>query len=241
MAKKMRLDKLLGHMGFGSRKELKVIITKGLVTVNDEVVRKSSIQVDAELDKVMVGDLEVVYKEFVYILMNKPQGVISATQDSYHETVVDIVSEDYGHFDVFPVGRLDIDTEGLLILTNDGKFSHKVLSPKKHVPKTYYALVDGIVTEKDIQAFKRGVTFTDDDYTTLPSELEIIKSDETSEIRLTIYEGKFHQVKRMFQAVGKEVTYLKRVAMGGFKLDEVLELGDYRELTEEELEQVFIY
>ncbi len=140
-------------------------------------------------------------------------------------------------FEPFPVGRLDKDTEGLLVLTNDGQLAHRVLSPKKHVPKTYYAKIDGKVTEEDIEAFKNGVTL-DDGYETMPSELVILKSDDISEIELTIHEGKFHQVKRMFESVGKTVVYLKRLSMGALKLDEILELGEYRELTDEEVKLI---
>ena len=170
-------------------------------------------------------------------MMHKPQGVISATEDNRDQTVVDLLDEEYLPFSVFPVGRLDKDTEGLLLLTNDGKLAHNLLSPKKNVPKTYYAKVLGTVTKSDIESFKEGV-FIEEDYKTLPAELNILKSDEISEIELTIYEGKFHQVKRMFEAVDKTVVYLKRLSMGTLNLDPSLPLGEYRELTEEELESL---
>ncbi|MBM7616343.1 pseudouridine synthase [Alkaliphilus hydrothermalis] len=235
MAKKQRLDKVLAHLGYGSRKEINRLCKGGLVTVDGEVIKSSSTHVDTENSIIKVGDEEINYREFVYLMMNKPDGVISATEDSRHQTVVDLIDAEYRSFDVFPVGRLDIDTEGFLLLTNDGKLAHRLLSPKKHVPKTYYAHVEGKVTETDIEAFKRGVTL-DDGYETKPGELTILKSDTVSEIKLTIYEGKFHQVKRMFEAVDKKVVYLKRISMGNLKLDENLELGEYRELTEAELE-----
>jgi 16S rRNA pseudouridine516 synthase len=171
-------------------------------------------------------------------MMNKPQGVISATEDLMHETVLDLLEMQDSLQEPHPVGRLDIDTEGLLILTNDGKLTHRLLSPKHHVDKRYYAEIDGIVTEEDIVQFKEGVTL-DDDYETLPADLEILSTDEeagTSVIELVIREGKFHQVKRMMQAVGKEVTYLKRLEMGAITLDDTLELGAYRELTSEEID-----
>lgn len=151
--------------------------------------------------------------------------------------MLDLIDDEYLVFEPFPVGRLDKDTEGLLVLTNDGQLAHRVLSPKKHVPKTYYAKIDGKVTEEDIEAFKNGVTL-DDGYETMPSELVILKSDDISEIELTIHEGKFHQVKRMFESVGKTVVYLKRLSMGALKLDETLELGEYRELTDEEVKLI---
>ncbi|QZY53655.1 pseudouridine synthase [Crassaminicella profunda] len=234
MAKGQRLDKVLSNMGYGTRKEIKSIIKKGSVKVDERVVKDSSMHIDPYENHIEIDGVKLVYKEFIYIMMNKPQGVISATFDARVETVVDLLDPTYQIFEPFPVGRLDKDTEGLLILTNDGKLSHGLLSPKKHVPKTYYAHVEGKVDEKDQRIFKEGVVI-DDGYKTLPAELNIIKSDEISEIELTIYEGKFHQVKRMFQSVGKKVIYLKRIAMGDLKLDEDLALGEYKELTEEDL------
>jgi len=167
-------------------------------------------------------------------MMNKPPGVISATEDLRDETVIDLLDPLHQHFEPFPVGRLDKDTEGLLLITNDGMLAHNLLSPKKHVPKVYYAQIEGIVTEEDREKFAQGVEL-DDGYVTKPGELIILKSAQQSEIELTIQEGKFHQVKRMFEAVGKRVTYLKRLSMGNLKLDDSLELGEYRELTAEEL------
>ncbi|EOR23746.1 pseudouridine synthase [Niallia nealsonii AAU1] len=168
-------------------------------------------------------------------MMNKPPGLISATEDTREETVIDILQIEDSVYNPFPVGRLDKDTEGLLLLTNDGKLAHQLLSPKKHVPKTYFAVIRGEVGEGDIAAFKKGVVL-DDGYLTKPGDLVILKAGETSDIELTISEGKFHQVKRMFESVGKKVIYLKRISMGPLELDESLELGEYRELTEEEVE-----
>ncbi|HRU41974.1 MAG TPA: 16S rRNA pseudouridine(516) synthase, partial [Candidatus Diapherotrites archaeon] len=170
----------------------------------------------------------------IYIMMNKPQGVISATEDSRERTVIDLLSDEFKAFKPFPVGRLDKDTEGLLLLTNDGQLAHRLLSPKKHVPKTYIAKVAGRVSEEDAEAFSNGVTL-EDGYRTMASRLEILVRGSISLVEVTIYEGKFHQVKRMFQAVGKEVIFLKRISMGELKLDETLEPGEYRELNEEEL------
>ncbi len=232
--KKMRLDKILGNMGYGSRKDLKKIIKYGYVKVDGEVVSKSSIQVDPYENTIEINGERVEYREYIYIVMNKPQGVISATYDNRHQTVIDLLEEKYLPFDPFPMGRLDIDTEGMLIITNDGKLSHEILSPKKHIPKTYYAHVEGGVDEKDIKAFKEGITL-DDGYKTQSSQLTIKESGDVSKIELIIYEGKFHQVKRMFEARGKKVVYLKRIAMGDLKLDETLELGEYKELSDEEL------
>ncbi|WP_230502408.1 pseudouridine synthase [Sutcliffiella rhizosphaerae] len=233
----MRMDKLLANSGYGTRKEVKKLLKTGVVKVDGEVVKDAKVHVDPEVEEVTVHDDIVEYREFIYLMMHKPPGLLSATEDNRQETVVDILQEEDKIFAPFPVGRLDKDTEGLLILTNDGQLAHQLLSPKKHVPKTYYATIDGEVTEEDVIAFKEGVTL-DDGYETLPASLEILSSGESSEIEITIMEGKFHQVKRMFQAVGKSVTYLKRLSMGKLVLDETLELGEYRELTDEELEML---
>ncbi len=230
----MRLDKLLANMGYGSRKEVKQLLKQKAVTVDGEVVKDSSIHVDPEKQNVSVFDERVQYTEYIYLMMNKPPGVISATEDLYDETVIDLLDTMSQHFKPFPVGRLDKDTEGLLLITNDGVLAHNLLSPKKHVPKTYYAKISGIVTDEDIIAFKQGVEL-DDGYMTKPGELKILHSGPESEIELTIQEGKFHQVKRMFEARDKKVTYLKRLTMGNLHLDEKLELGEYRPLTNDEL------
>lgn len=237
MAKKLRVDKVLSNLGYGSRAELKVYCKKGLVKVNDKVISNPGMQVDTDIDKIEFNNGVVRYREFVYIMMNKPDGYLSATFDKRDAIVLDLIDPSYLTFEPFPVGRLDKDTEGLLVLTNDGQLAHRVLSPKKHVPKTYYAKIEGIVTEEDVKAFEKGVTL-DDGYETMPSQLKIIESGETSEIELTIHEGKFHQVKRMFESVGKKVVYLKRMSMGKLKLDETLDLGEYRELTDEEVKLI---
>jgi len=237
VAKKLRIDKILSNVGYGSRAEIKVYCKKGLVKVNDKVISNPGTQVDTDTDKIEFNNEVVRYREFVYIMMNKPDGYLSATFDKRDPIVLDLIESSYLAFEPFPVGRLDKDTEGLLVLTNDGKLAHRVLSPKKHVPKTYYAKIDGVVTEKDVKAFEEGVTL-DDGYETMPSQLKILESGETSEIELTIHEGKFHQVKRMFESVGKKVVYLKRLSMGKLKLDETLSLGEYRELTDEEVKLI---
>ena len=237
MAKKLRVDKILSNLGYGSRAELKVYCKKGLVKVNDKVISNPGTQVDTDVDKIEFNNEVVKYREFIYIMMNKPNGYLSATFDKRDPIVLDLIDPSYLTFEPFPVGRLDKDTEGLLVLTNDGQLAHRVLSPKKHVPKTYYAKVEGIVTEEDVKAFEQGVTL-DDGYETMPSQLKILESGEISEIELTIHEGKFHQVKRMFESVGKKVVYLKRLSMGKLKLDETLNLGEYRELTDEEVKLI---
>lgn len=230
----MRLDKLLSNMGYGSRKEVKLLLKQKAVTVDGETVKDAAMHVNPEQQNVSVFGDRVEYVEFIYVMLNKPPGVISATEDKFDPTVIELLDPYVQNFEPFPVGRLDKDTEGLLLITNDGTLAHNLLSPKKHVPKWYYAKIDGVVTEADIETFAQGVTL-DDGYHTKPGELKILASGEHSEIELMIQEGKFHQVKRMFEAVDKKVTYLKRLSMGSLKLDEELALGDYRELTAEEL------
>lgn len=236
----MRLDKFLAEVGIGSRKEVKVLIKKEQIKVNEEVIKSDKFQVKEFDDQITYLDEPLVYQKDFYYVLNKPAGVISATQDNYEQTVMDLLSDEDYREDLFPVGRLDKDTEGLLILTNDGKLAHRLLSPKKHVEKEYFAKVKGVMTEEDIDSFARGLVI-DKGEQTLPAQLFIDSIDheeETSAIRLILHEGKFHQVKRMVQAVGKEVTYLKRLRMGGFLLPESLDNGEYRELTETELLQL---
>lgn len=236
----MRLDKMLGKLGYGTRSEIKKMCRQGMVTVNGQEAKKPDQHINPDQDQVCLNGQEVSYREYIYLMMNKPAGCVSATFDRYDQTVIDLIDPEYLAFDPFPVGRLDKDTEGLLVITNDGQLSHRVLSPKKHVPKKYYAQIDQEVVARDIEAFSKGL-YIGDDCTTRPAKLEIIRTFEAddgrlgSEIYVTISEGKFHQVKRMFEAVGKQVLYLKRVQMGSLSLDESLELGQYRELTEEEV------
>ncbi|KAB2338887.1 rRNA pseudouridine synthase [Cytobacillus depressus] len=236
----MRIDKMLSNLGYGSRKDVKKLLKDGVVEVNEKKVKDAKQHVDPEKDTVTVNGEIVEYKEFIYLMLNKPQGVISATEDIEHETVLDLLEMEDLVFSPFPVGRLDKDTEGLLLLTNDGQLAHRLLSPKKHVPKTYFAVINSEVTDEDVDAFKKGVIL-DDGYHTKPGDLKIIKSGLTSDIELTIMEGKFHQVKRMFEAVGKRVIYLQRISMGPLKLDESLELGEYRELTDGEITELIEY
>ncbi len=233
----MRIDKMLANLGYGSRKEVKKLLKDGAVTINERVVKDAKEQVDPNSDTVTLYGEVIEYKEFIYLMMNKPPGFISATEDGVEKTVIDLLQPEDAVFAPFPVGRLDKDTEGLLLITNDGQLAHRLLSPKKHVPKTYFAVIDQEVTEEDITAFRLGVTL-DDGYVTKPGELNILKSGIHSDIELTITEGKFHQVKRMFEAVGKRVIYLQRISMGPLQLDEDLELGEYRELTEDEINQL---
>jgi 16S rRNA pseudouridine516 synthase len=233
--KKMRLDKILANSGFGSRKEVKALVRSGGAYVSGKVIKDPAFLVDLDTEKLTVNGEILEYKEFHYLMMNKPAGVISATWDRDTETVLDLLPEPFDKMDLFPAGRLDKDTEGLLLLTDDGQLSHRLLSPKKHVPKTYYAEVSGLVGPEDIQTFQQGILL-DEDFKTLPAELNVLEAGELSKIKVTIYEGKFHQVKRMFEAVGKRVLYLKRLSMGSLQLDESLAPGEFRELTAAELE-----
>lgn len=234
----MRLDKYLAEMGVGTRQEVKKQIRQGKVTVNGTVVKAADTKIDETCDEVTIGGLNISYVSYEYYMLNKPGGVVSATEDRRDTTVIDLI-KDKKRKDLFPVGRLDKDTEGLLLITNDGDLAHRLLAPKKHVDKVYYAKIDGMVTEEDIKRFAEGIDIgAEEEEMTRPAKLDIMKSAEESEIRLTIHEGKFHQVKRMFLAVGKEVTYLKRERMGTLCLDENLKPGEYRLLTEEEIENV---
>lgn len=235
MSKKMRLDKYLADMGVGTRSEVKIYIKKGFIKVNNEVTKTPDCKVD-DSDLVSYHDKVISYVTHEYYMLNKPGGVLSATMDKKQETVIDLI-EDAKRKDLFPVGRLDKDTEGLLLITNDGDLTHQLLSPKKKVDKVYFARVEGRVTNEDVELFAKGLQ-VDEEFTAMPAKLNILSSDEISEIELTITEGKFHQVKRMFEAVGKQVIYLKRLSMGPLKLDESLALGEYRPLTKEELDSL---
>ncbi|WP_256756827.1 pseudouridine synthase [Cohnella sp. WQ 127256] len=274
MKVKMRIDKMLGNLGYGTRSSIKLLIKQGAVTVNGTLVKDHGLQINPNEDEVVLDGMTIQYRDTVYVLLHKPAGVISATEDKRDQTVIDLLDEDITVMSPFPVGRLDKDTEGLLLITNDGKLSHELLSPRKHVPKTYRALVAGQVGDTDIEEFKRGVTL-DDDYVTMSAQLGVLASksgegspvvgeaqyeDELTSavmlvpqeaeldpnvalswIELTIHEGKFHQVKRMFEAVGKKVLYLRRISMGPLKLDPALAPGEWRELTEEEVDSLRNY
>ncbi|GGI40471.1 pseudouridine synthase [Mammaliicoccus stepanovicii] len=231
----MRLDKFLANSGIGTRKEVKKYLKKNLVSVNDEIVKKADMHINPEQDVITFEDIPISYEPVVYLMMNKPAGFISATEDDEHETVIDLVPE-YMHLDLFPVGRLDKDTEGLILLTNDGKFSHKIMSPKQKVPKLYYVELEGTIRDDAVEIFKAGIDLSD--FTSSPSELEIIENDYESIAHVTIYEGKFHQVKRMFHSIGCEVTYLKRLKIGNLELDEDLPVGEYRHLTDEDFHKL---
>lgn len=236
MKKQMRLDKYLAQMSVGSRSEVKQMIRKGQVCINGQTAKKPESKVELAGDVITVNGTEISYAEEEYIMLHKPAGVVSATKDDREKTVIDLISGKKRK-DLFPVGRLDKDTEGLLLLTSDGVLAHKLLAPKKHVDKTYYARIQGNITEEDVQAFKEGLDIGEEKLT-MPARLEILDADKISEILVTIQEGKFHQVKRMFEAVDKKVIYLKRLSMGTLLLDEGLKPGEYRKLTKDEIESL---
>ncbi|UXR70939.1 pseudouridine synthase [Staphylococcus sp. IVB6240] len=226
----MRIDKFLANMGVGTRSEVKNLLKKGQVVVNDVVIKSPKQQIDPISDQVEVAGDRIIYEPFVYLMLNKPAGVISATEDDRHQTVIDLI-DGYDHLDLFPVGRLDKDTEGLLLITNDGNFNHRIMSPNKHVPKRYFAELAHAVDKSAIQRFEEGITLKEG--LLQPAHLEILPN--TNQALVTITEGKYHQVKRMFHEVDNEVVYLKREAIGQLELDPLLHLGEYRKLTEKEL------
>ena len=233
----MRLDKFLVACAVGSRTEVKNFLKSGRVTVNGKKEKSAKLQINEETDEICFDGQKLEYEEFVYYMMNKPQGVISATEDPKHKTVLDLLDDYARAKEVFPVGRLDIDTHGLLLLTNDGKLAHALLSPKRHVDKTYLAQINGVMTDADVETFAQGVPLKD--FTCQPAKLELVSIDtekEESLVRVTIAEGKFHQVKRMVAYCGKEVVNLQRLTMGTLTLDENLKRGEWRRLSQEELE-----
>lgn len=235
----IRLDKYLADMSVGTRQEVKKYIRQGRVKINEDIIKKPEYKIREDEDKVAFDGAPVAYETFEYYMLNKPAGVISATEDKRDKTVLDLIKEKKRK-DLFPVGRLDKDTEGLLLITNDGALAHRLLSPKKHVDKCYYAKISGGVTEDDVRVFKERINIgtQEEPEWTMPAELKILEKGTVSRIRLTIREGKFHQVKRMFLAVGKEVVYLKRERMGALVLDEELAPGEYRKLTDSELKSI---
>lgn len=263
----IRLDKFLSNAGCGTRTEVKQLLKKGLITVNGAAVTRPEQKIDPDKDQVLCREQKICLEAYRYYMLNKPAGYLSATEDRHQPVVLDLLKE-VRREELFPVGRLDIDTEGLLLLTNDGALAHELLSPRKHVDKRYYAVVEGIVTEEDCRSFREGLDIGEKKKT-MPAFLEILRTGKAaaeslrqketlagvsgkakafeafgqleerpwySEIRVTIQEGKFHQVKRMFEAVGKKVVYLKRISMGSLRLDDGLKSGAYRALTEEEIE-----
>ncbi|TMN21216.1 pseudouridine synthase [Lentibacillus cibarius] len=233
----MRLDKLLANMGHGSRKDVKALVKKKKVAVNGEITKDTGFQLDPEKDMVTVNGEMVQYRKYIYLMMNKPPGYVSATVDDREKTVIDLLPNDYQIFSPFPVGRLDKDTEGLLLVTNDGELAHQLTSPKKNIEKTYYAEINGRITDVDKEKFADGIVL-DDGYKTKPAVLTILQAGVISEAEITVTEGKYHQVKRMVEATGKRVRFLKRLRMGNLRLDPDLKPGAFRELTSVEVDML---
>lgn len=226
----IRLDKLLAHCNYGSRKEVRLFIRKGLVSVNGNIVKDDDCKIDEENDEIVIMDENVSYSKNIYILLNKPMNMVSATYDLKKKTVLDLLPE-YKKMKIFPVGRLDIDTTGLLLLTNDGLLAHQLLAPKNHVDKKYEVLFEGNFKESNFLAFQEGIVL-EDGYQCMPAQIELIDSNRAI---LTLHEGKFHQVKRMFKALNMQVIQLKRISFGPLQLDEKLKEGEYRLLTQQEI------
>ena len=232
-----RLDKILSSQGTLSRRDVKEIIKKGRVTLNGTVVRDSAVKVDLNVDTVAIDNEKITLKKHIYIMMNKPQGVISASDSEDDETVVDLVPDELFRKGLFPAGRLDKDTTGFVLITDDGDFAHKILSPKNHIFKTYLARLEHELTQNDIEMLEKGITLADG--TTLKeAEVEVVENTETPLIRIMICEGKYHQVKRMFAATGNKVVALHRSKMGELSLDPQLKPGECREITPEELQKI---
>lgn len=235
----VRLDKLLAHTGYGTRTEVKKLLKSKAVKIDGVIVKDAKVKVDPNQQCVTVYDEVVEYREYIYLMMNKPQNCLSATRDRDYRTVIDLLDEYYLMFDLAPAGRLDRDTEGLVLLTNDGKLAHEIISPKKDVFKRYVTRISGDLTDEAIQQLCSGVEILDgngDSFVTKPAKVRLLdRKGDLTEVEICITEGKFHQVKRMFASVGCKVVYLKRLAIGELELDESLALGEYRELTEEEL------
>ena len=225
----MRLDKFLSNMGVGTRTEVKQRLKKKQVTIDDKVETSPKKQINPELEIVKVNDQKIDFVNKVYLMLNKPKDYISATTDEQHKTVLDLI-EGYRHLDLFPVGRLDKDTEGLLLITNDGQFNHELMSPGKHVAKTYEVISQKNITKNDINAFKVGIELNEG----LAKPAKLVQGDELNKSFVTIYEGRYHQVKRMFHAIDNEVLALKRIRIGDLQLDSTLASGEYRHLTQQD-------
>lgn len=235
----LRVDKLLANLSYGSRKEIKKLISQKRIRIDETLVLKPEEKFDTEKNKLYLDGIHINYEEFEYYMLNKPKGYISATEDNIHKTVMELIPSKLKG--LAPVGRLDIDTEGFLLVSNDGKLAHRLISPSNNVPKEYYADIEGRLPEDVQKIFAEGMPL-EKDFTTKPAKLNIISKDaNTAKISLIIYEGKFHQVKRMFEYVNCKVTYLKRTSFAGLTLDKNLKLGSVRKLTKEELDVLKTY
>ncbi len=232
----MRLDKYLANMGLGTRKEVRSLINSGSVTVDGQVMKTADCKIQEGVSDIRVSGQSIAYKPYVYLMLYKPAGYLSATEDGRGGPVAtDLIGDDYNFYHLGPAGRLDKDAEGFLLLTNDGPFVHRIITPEQHVEKRYFVRLKGAITPEDVAAFQAGIQFKDG---TLCRPAILEAGEEARTAYVTIHEGKFHQVKKMFLARGNEVVYLKRIAIGGVTLDDTLAPGAYRELTEAEMEQL---
>lgn len=229
----MRIDKFLANMGVGTRTEVKQLLKKGNVTVNDKKEKSPKTQINPDTDTVSVNETQIQYIDKIYLMLNKQKGYLSATEDNNQQTVIDLV-EEFRYLELFPVGRLDKDTEGLLLITNDGQFNHQLMSPTKHVSKTYEVISEKTITKNDIESFKTGIELNEG----LAKPAQLVEGDEKNKSFVTIYEGRYHQVKRMFHAIDNEVLALKRISIGDLKLDSALAPGEYRHLTQQDFKQL---
>ncbi|UTT57158.1 pseudouridine synthase [Staphylococcus equorum] len=229
----MRIDKFLANMGVGTRTEVKQLLKKGNVTVNDKKEKSPKTQINPDTDTVSVNETQIQYIDKIYLMLNKPKGYLSATEDNNQQTVIDLV-EEFRYLELFPVGRLDKDTEGLLLITNDGQFNHQLMSPTKHVSKTYEVISEKTITKNDIESFKTGIELNEG----LAKPAQLVEGDEKNKSFVTIYEGRYHQVKRLFHAIDNEVLALKRISIGDLKLDSALAPGEYRHLTQQDFKQL---
>lgn len=229
----MRIDKFLANMGVGTRTEVKQLLKKGNVTVNDKKEKSPKTQINPDTDTVSVNETQIQYIDKIYLMLNKPKGYLSATEDNNQQTVIDLV-EEFRYLELFPVGRLDKDTEGLLLITNDGQFNHQLMSPTKHVSKTYEVISEKTITKNDIEYFKTGIELNEG----LAKPAQLVEGDEKNKSFVTIYEGRYHQVKRMFHAIDNEVLALKRISIGDLKLDSALAPGEFRHLTQQDFKQL---
>lgn len=235
----MRLDKFFSSQNLASRKEIKGLIKNGLITVNGSVKLKADQKIDTEKDEICFQGKRISYKQYIYIMLNKPEGVVSATNDREHQTVLDLVPPELYRPGLFPAGRLDKDTTGFLLLTDDGEMAHRILAPKSHIEKTYEARIRGSITEEEIAVFAEGVTLKDG-FTCLPARMRILEEGEEPLVEIVLWEGKYHQIKRMIAAVGGRVLELKRVKMGGLRLDENLLPGECREILHKDVERFLL-
>lgn len=233
-----RLDKIIASQGKFSRSEVRKLVKDGRVTVGGVIVKKSDVKVN-ETDEITVDGVPLCYKKYIYIMLNKPQGVISATEDRTQKTVLDLVPDELFRPGLFPAGRLDGDTTGFVLLTDDGDFAHRILSPKNHIMKTYHATLRDPLTADDIEKFRAGLTLGDGT-SCLEAHVRVLSEEEETVAEIRICEGKYHQVKRMFASIGNKVLKLRRVKMGGLLLDDTLSEGECRELTSAEVEQLLL-